>query len=58
MNKAVKELTGITPLNMPVPPMLSEAMGYKGEARYVSFQNTGYDTIIGNIHENPELLEP
>jgi hypothetical protein len=21
-------------------------------------QNTGYDTIIGNIHENPELLEP
>jgi hypothetical protein len=25
------------PLNVPVPPMLAKAMGYKGDARFVSF---------------------
>jgi hypothetical protein len=42
MNKAVKEFTGITTLHVPVPPMLAEAIGYKGEARFVSFQWTPY----------------
>jgi hypothetical protein len=38
MRKIIKELDGITPLKIPVPPMLAKAMGYKGEARFVSFQ--------------------
>lgn len=42
MNKVVKEFTGITPLHVPVPPMLAESIGYMGEARYVSFQWTPY----------------
>jgi len=42
MNKAVKELKGITPLNVPAPPMLAKAIGYNGEARFVSFQWTPY----------------
>src|SRR5919199_6145890 len=28
---------GLTKLAVPVPPMLEEAMGYTGEARFVSF---------------------
>ena len=42
MRKTIKEIDGLTPLNIPVPPMLSEALGYMGEARYVSFQWTSY----------------
>ena len=42
MTKAVKELQGLTPLKVPVPPMLATAIGYKGAARYVSFQWTPY----------------
>jgi hypothetical protein len=42
MSKAVKELTEITPLNVPVPPMLAKAMGYNGEAWFVSFHWTSY----------------
>ena len=42
MRKTIKEIDGLTPLNIPVPPMLAKAMGYKGEARYVSFQWTPY----------------
>ena len=42
MRKTIKEIDGLTPLNRPVPPMLAKAMGYKGEARYVSFQWTPY----------------
>jgi hypothetical protein len=37
MRKVIKEIDEIIPLNVPVPPMLSKAMGYKGEARFVSF---------------------
>jgi hypothetical protein len=29
MTKAVKELPGLTPLKVPVPPMLALAIGYK-----------------------------
>jgi hypothetical protein len=42
MRKTIKEIDSITPLNIPVPPMLAKAFGYKGEARYVSFQWTPY----------------
>jgi hypothetical protein len=40
MNKAVQTVTDLTPLNVPVPPMLATAIGYKGEARYISFHWT------------------
>jgi hypothetical protein len=42
MKKAVPAVTGITPLNVPVPPMLAKAIGYTGKARFVSFQWTPY----------------
>ena len=35
-------MNGLTPLNVPVPPMLGTAIGYKGDARYVSFNWTPY----------------
>jgi hypothetical protein len=40
MSKLVKALKGMTPLQAPVPPMLAKAIGYKGDARFVSFQWT------------------
>ena len=42
MRKIIKVIEGLTSLNIPVPPMLAPALGYKGEARYVSFQWTPY----------------
>src|SRR6266568_8084376 len=33
-------LEGLTPLKAPVPPMLEKAIGYHGEARFVSFHWT------------------
>ncbi len=42
MKKAETSVTGFTVLNVPVPPMLAKAIGYKGKARYVSFQWTPY----------------
>jgi hypothetical protein len=42
MKKAVAAFTGLTPLNIPVPPMLAKAIGYTGDARFVSFQWTPY----------------
>jgi hypothetical protein len=42
MRNAVTAITGFTPLNVPVPPMLTKAIGYRGEARFVSFQWTPY----------------
>jgi hypothetical protein len=42
MSKVGKEQNGLTPLNVPVPPMLDAAIGYKGKARFVSFQWTPY----------------
>jgi len=42
MRKIIKEVQGFTPLEIPVPPMLSTAIGYTGEARYGSFQWTPY----------------
>jgi hypothetical protein len=42
MSKLVKELKSLTLLKAPVPPMLAKAIGYKGEARYVSFHWTPY----------------
>jgi hypothetical protein len=42
MHNIIKELEGLTPLKAPVPPMLANAIGYKGAARYVSFQWTPY----------------
>jgi hypothetical protein len=35
-------IVGLTQLYAPVPPMLAKAIGYKGEARYVSFHWTPY----------------
>jgi hypothetical protein len=37
-----RKFKGLTPLKAPVPPMLAKAIGYKGEARFVSFQWTPY----------------
>jgi len=42
MSKNGKELKGLTPVNIPVPPMLALAIGYKGDAQYVSFQWTPF----------------
>jgi hypothetical protein len=42
MSKLAKEFTGLTPLQTPVPPMLAQAIGYKGNARYVAFHWTPY----------------
>jgi hypothetical protein len=42
MSKVVKEFKGLTPLQAPVPPMLAKAIGYTGEARFVSFHWTPY----------------
>jgi hypothetical protein len=39
---STKAFTDLTPLNVPVPPMLAKAIGYTGEARFVSFQWTPY----------------
>jgi hypothetical protein len=33
-------LEGIIPLKAPVPPMLSDAIGYTGKERFVAFQWT------------------
>jgi hypothetical protein len=38
MSKGAKAFSDLTPLNVPVPPMLAKAIGYRGEARFVSFQ--------------------
>ncbi len=42
MSKQVTAVSDLTSLNVPVPPMLAKAMGYRGNARYVSFQWTPY----------------
>jgi hypothetical protein len=42
MKQAETPLTGFTPLNVPVPPMLAKAIGYTGNGRFVSFQWTPY----------------
>jgi hypothetical protein len=42
MKKAGAAVPGLTPLNIPVPPMLAKAIGYSGKARFVSFQWTPY----------------
>jgi hypothetical protein len=40
MSKGAKAVSNLTPLNIPVPPMLATAIGYTGEARFISFQWT------------------
>jgi hypothetical protein len=42
MRNVIKEIDALAPLNIPVPPMLAKAIGYKGEARFVSLQWTPY----------------
>ena len=42
MSKSVKGLQGLTPLHVPVPPILAKAIGYAGRARYVAFNWTPY----------------
>ena len=42
MSKGAQVVSDLTQLNVPVPPMLAKAMGYRGEARFVSFQWTPY----------------
>jgi hypothetical protein len=37
---STKAVTDLTPLHAPVPPMLATAVGYRGEARFVSFHWT------------------
>jgi hypothetical protein len=45
MNKRGKAVNGLTPLKAPVPPMLATAIGYTGNARFVSFQRILYRTF-------------
>jgi hypothetical protein len=40
MNKAVSAFTDLTPLNVPVLPILATAIGYRGKARFISFHWT------------------
>src|ERR687887_2170819 len=40
MSTVVKDVKGLTPLKVPVPPMLGNAIGYTGDARYVAFKWT------------------
>jgi hypothetical protein len=40
MSKGAKAVYYLTTLDIPVPPMLARAIGYKGEARFVSFHWT------------------
>jgi hypothetical protein len=42
MSKGAQSVSDLTPLKVPVPPMLAKAIGYRREARYVSFQWTPY----------------
>jgi hypothetical protein len=42
MSKGTKASTDLIPLNVPVPPMLAKAIGYRREAQFVSFQWTPY----------------
>jgi hypothetical protein len=42
MSKGAKSFSNLTALNVPVPPMLAKAMGYTGQARFVSFHWTPY----------------
>src|SRR5262245_9226680 len=42
MSKQDKELKGLTSVNIPVPPMLALAIGYMGDAQFVSFQWSPY----------------
>jgi hypothetical protein len=42
MSKGATAVFNLAQLNVPVPPMLAKAMGYRGAARYVSFQWTPY----------------
>jgi hypothetical protein len=42
MSKSTKQLKGLTPLSVPVPPILAKSIGYNGKARYVGFQWTPY----------------
>jgi hypothetical protein len=42
MSKSVTGLHGLTPLHVPVPPILAKAIGYTGRARYVAFNWTTY----------------
>src|ERR687896_2600038 len=42
MRKSIKESKGLTPLPAPVPPILAQAIGYTGDARYVAFNWTPY----------------
>jgi hypothetical protein len=40
MSKGATAVTNLTPLDVPVPPMLATAIGYTGDARFVSFHWT------------------
>jgi hypothetical protein len=42
MSTESKKSKVLTPLQAPVPPMLAKAIGYTGEAQYVSFHWTPY----------------
>jgi hypothetical protein len=54
MSKGATAVTTLTPLNIPVPPMLATAIGYTGQARFVSFHWTPYgdetEYSDGRIH--------
>jgi hypothetical protein len=46
MSKWGKAVNDFTPLKAPVPPMLATALGYTGNARFVSFQWMPYRNAV------------
>jgi hypothetical protein len=58
MRKEAQPVAELTPLNVPVPTMLAKAIGYTGEARFVSFQWTPFgDETDYSLKISPLLLE-
>ena len=46
MSEDDKELTGLIRLKAPVPPLLAIALGYEGNARYVSFKRSPIADVL------------
>jgi hypothetical protein len=56
MSQDVTELKDLIPLKAPVPPLLANVLGYKGDARYISFKRTPFGDEVeysdGHISAN------
>jgi hypothetical protein len=56
MSQDIKELKDLILLKAPVPPLLAKVLGYKGDARYISFKRTpfgdGVEYSDGHVSAN------